>query len=217
MADETVSDNPADSLPSDTAATDTGTATNTSAADSLDAMYDFGPEDTPLSSAAGTTGAAAGAGSAANDTATAQPEQPTLSPALQQRAAQLGYTPETLAAIKDPLVIENLINTSEKAVLQGMAFVQQQQIAAAQAARAPQLPQLPPEPKPPAPLDEAALRQQLAAKNFDESLIEAHIANAREVQSLRMQLHEQAMQGTPARSGNWRRSTPTRARSAKSP
>lgn len=120
-------------------------------------------------------------------------EAPALSPALAQRAAQIGFTPESLSAFKDPIALEIAVRQAEQ-VATNVAMAAQQHFQRQYAAPPPvqQTQQLPPAPVAPAPFDEQALRAQMRAQNYDETLQDHLVGQARGIYQQAVQNHEMA-------------------------
>lgn len=122
-----------------------------------------------------------------------EPVVPTLSPALAQRAANIGFTPESLTAFKDPMALEIAVRQAEQVATNVAIAVQQNmQRQFAQPAPVQQTQQLPPAPVAPPPFDEAGLRAQMAAQGYDETLQTHLVANAKGLHAQAVQNHEMA-------------------------
>lgn len=125
----------------------------------------------------------------------AAPEVPVISAALQQRAEQMGFTPEVTATFKDPMQLEAVVRTAENAAMQAMQFTRQQmQPPPVQApVQQQQTLQIPAAPAAPV-FDPNAMRNDLASKNFDPSLVEAMVGLASQNHAVALQNHQAAVQ-----------------------
>jgi len=126
---------------------------------------------------------------------TATDAVPALSPALAQRAAQVGFGPEAISAIKDPIALEIAVRQAEQ-VATNVALAAQQHYKQQAATPAPvqQTQQLPPAPTPPPAFDEAGLRSQMTSQNYDETLQNHLVAQAKGIHAQAVQQHEIATQ-----------------------
>lgn len=153
----------------------------------LEDLYDFGPPgETPLDAPL------AGAASADAPAPPDAPTAPVISDALLQRATAMGYTPEVIASIKDPIQLEAVVGTAERIATQAFNFARQQ-TPAPQVQQPAQVVQLPPAPVAPV-FDENALRVDMASKNFDPSLIDAMVGMARGNHQVAMSNHQSLLQ-----------------------
>lgn len=155
----------------------------------LEDLYDFGP---PGETTDATVAVAAPADAQAAPAPADAPTAHVISDALLQRATAMGYTPEVIASIKDPIQLEAVVGTAERVAMQAMHFARQQ--APVQQTQQPvQAVQLPPAPVAPV-FDENALRVDMASKNFDPSLIDAMVGMARGNHQVAMSNHQSLLQ-----------------------
>lgn len=162
----------------------------------LEDMYDFGPPDeTPATPEAPVAEVPAETPATSVPAATAA--APEVSPALAQRAAAMGFTPEALTAIRDPIALETAVRYAEQAAVNGAVFARnqlQQQFAPQQQAPAQQPAQLPPPPQAPAPFDEAAIRRQCDERGFDAGLTNLMVDQGKQNHASAMMAHGAAVE-----------------------
>lgn len=151
----------------------------------LEDQYDFGPpgENDPPP-------VAPDAAPVVVDPAVAAVATPAISPELTQRAANLGYSTEFITSFKDdPIRLESAVLNSERVAMQAMQFARSQQAAPPAQAPVQQQPQLPPPPAAPV-FDENAMRAKLREMNYDDSLSNVLVDEAKRTHATALQQHQ---------------------------